>query len=156
MIRFWPDSEHHVLVGEVKNVWLVYSRIDVASLVESVKDVRLGGVVTFTGEVRAITGDMDTSKLVYEAHESMAMRQMTKIAQDAAEKWDANVAIAHRLGELAPGEVAVVCVAACAHRAAAFECCRFLIDHVKEDVPIWKKEFGATGEAWIAGDRRVD
>jgi len=142
-------------VGEVKSVLLVESPLDVQAIVESVKDVRCGGVVTFTGEVRSVTGGVDTSKLVYEAHETMALKQMAGIANEAAAKWDANVAIAHRIGELAPGEVAVVCVAACAHRSAAFECCRFLIDRIKEDVPIWKKEFGKDGEAWIAGEKRI-
>ncbi|MBA3724974.1 MAG: molybdenum cofactor biosynthesis protein MoaE, partial [Armatimonadetes bacterium] len=61
----------------------------------------------------------------------------------------ARVAIVHRLGELLPGEIAVVTVAACTHRAEAFECCRFLIDRLKQDVPIWKKEFGDTGDIWV-------
>jgi len=138
-------------MAEVKCVSLELDPIDVVGIVELVKDDRFGGVVTFTGEVRAVTGDMDTSKLIYEAHSSMAVAQMKKIAEAAASRWDANVAVAHRIGELLPGDVAVVCVAACAHRAEAFDCCRFLIDRIKEDVPIWKKEFGKSGEAWIAG-----
>jgi len=142
-------------MGEVKKVLLLDEPLDVSALVASVKDHRYGGVVTFTGEVRSVTGDMDTSKLIYEAHPSMALKQMNQIAEEAAAQWDANVAIAHRIGELEPGGIAVVCVAACAHRAEAFECCRFLIDRIKEDVPIWKKEFGSTGEAWVAGDQRV-
>lgn len=141
-------------MGKVIAVILEAGPINVYALVDSVKDLHLGGVVTFTGEVRAVTGDVDTSKLIYEAHPSMAGAQMRKIAYEAAEMWDANVAIAHRIGELAPGETAVVCVAACAHRAQAFECCRHLIDRIKEDVPIWKKEFGASGDAWIVGDER--
>jgi molybdopterin synthase catalytic subunit len=143
-------------VGEVKHVWLLDEPLDVSTLADSVKDVRYGGVVTFSGEVRSITGDLDTSKLIYEAHKGMALAQMERIAQEAANRWDANVAVAHRIGELLPGDVAVYCVAACAHRAEAFDCCRHLIDRIKEDVPIWKKEFGASGEAWIAGSERVD
>jgi molybdopterin synthase catalytic subunit len=142
-------------VGEVKNVWLMNSQIDEAELIASVRDVRFGGVVTFTGEVRAVTGPLSTSKLIYEAHETMALKQMQKIAEEASQKWDAQVAVAHRLGELEPGDIAVVCVAACGHRAEAFECCRYLIDRIKDDVPIWKKEFGPEGEAWIAGTDRV-
>jgi len=155
MFRFWLGDEHHVFVGEVKNVWLADEPLDVLALTDSVKDAHLGGVVTFSGEVRAQTGDIDTSKLIYEAHKSMALTQMTHIANQAAVQWNANVAVAHRIGELLPGDIAVFCVAACAHRAAAFECCRFLIDRIKEDVPIWKKEFDADGEAWIAGQDRV-
>ena len=112
-------------------------------------------VMSFVGEVRAVTGDKDTSKLIYEAHSTMAHKQMSRIAEQAATYWDANVSVAHRLGELLPGDIAVVCVVACAHRAEAFDCCRFLIDRIKEEVPIWKKEFGSTGEAWVAGQERV-
>ncbi len=139
-------------MGKILGVFLESEPINAESLTSLTKDVRLGGVVTFTGEVRSLTGDMDTSKLIYEAHESMAIAQMTQIASFAAEKWDANVAISHRIGELMPGDIAVVCVAACAHRNQAFECCRYLIDQIKQDVPIWKKEFGSSGEAWVAGD----
>ena len=142
-------------VGEVKKVWLTNSQIDETDLIASVRDVRLGGVVTFTGEVRAVTGPLSTSQLIYEAHETMALKQMEKIAEEAAQRWDAHVSIAHRLGELIPGDIAVVCIAACAHRADAFDCCRYLIDRIKEDVPIWKKEFGPEGEAWISGSDRV-
>jgi molybdopterin synthase catalytic subunit len=143
-------------MGEVKNVWLLDEPLDISTLADSVKDVRYGGVVTFSGEVRSITGELDTSMLIYEAHQAMALEQMRRIAEQAATQWDANVSIAHRIGELLPGEIAVFCVAACAHRAAAFDCCRFLIDRIKEDVPIWKKEFGIGGAAWVAGSERVD
>ena len=142
-------------MGEVKFVLLSCEPIDLPPLVESVRDERFGGVVTFTGEVRAITGGMDTSKLVYEAHRSMAVAQMTRIAEEASARWDANVAVSHRIGELRPGEIAVACVAACAHRAAAFDCCRHLIDRIKEDVPIWKKEFGSAGSEWISGEKAI-
>jgi molybdopterin synthase catalytic subunit len=155
MFRFWLADAHHVWMGEVKNVLLLDEPLNVSELQESVKDVRYGGIVSFVGEVRAVTGDKDTSKLIYEAHSTMAHKQMSRIAEQAATDWDANVSVAHRLGELLPGDIAVVCVVACAHRAEAFDCCRFLIDRIKEEVPIWKKEFGSTGEAWVAGQERV-
>ncbi len=124
--------------------------LDVAAIQSSVRDERLGGIVTFSGEVRAVTGDRLTNRLFYEAHETMALTQMRKIAEEEAERFEASVAVVHRIGELQPGETAVVCVAACAHRAAAFDCCRNLIDRIKADVPIWKKEFGPSGEEWIS------
>lgn len=155
MFRFWLAKPHHIPVGEVKCVWLVDEPIDVLELTRSVKDTRYGGVVGFSGDVRSETGTVATSKLVYEAHTKMALDQMSRIAEQAAKRWDANISVAHRIGELFPGDIAVFCIAACAHRADAFECCRFLIDSIKQDVPIWKKEFGPEGEAWIAGDRRV-
>ena len=115
----------------------------------------LGGVVVFCGEVRSLTGTLETSKLEYEAYEAMALEQMREIAASCASKWKGNVACVHRIGELAPGEIAVVTVAACPHRDQAFQCCRELIDRIKEDVPIWKKEFGPDGQAWISGEDRV-
>ncbi len=100
----------------------------------------MGGVVVFCGEVRSLTGEEVTSSLVYESYEDMAVAQMRKIAEEAVGRWQARVAVGHRTGELKPGEIAVVCAAACAHRAEAFDCCRFLIDRIKADVPIWKAE----------------
>lgn len=104
------------------------------------EDETKGGVVIFCGEVRSITGEDKTESLVYESYVEMAVAQMGQIAEAASQKWGANIAVAHRLGELRPKEIAVVCVAACAHRVEAFDCCRFLIDEIKKDVPIWKAE----------------
>lgn len=115
----------------------------------SIEEAEMGGVVIFCGEVRSVTGSQATSKLEYEAYEEMALVQMRKIAESCAERWRANVACVHRTGELQPGEIAVVTAAACAHREAAFACCRELIDRIKADVPIWKKEFGPGGESWV-------
>ncbi len=80
---------------------------------------------------------------------------MESIAAHAASKWHAKVSMVHRLGELVPGEIAVVTAAGCAHREEAFECCKYLIDALKNDVPIWKKEFGPDGNAWVEGETRV-
>ena len=123
-------------------VWcrLQHKPLNEAELLDAVRNIRFGGISLFSGDVRAETGGQVTKKLHYEAYEDMALKQMEAMAQEAADRWDANVAVAHRLGEILPGETAVVCVAACAHRAEAFECCRFLIDKIKEDVPIWKRE----------------
>lgn len=119
---------------------LTHNPLDPEDLRKRVEDPTRGGVVVFCGEVRSITGDTNTSYLTYESYSEMALKQMQAIAQEAQTKWQAKVAVAHRLGEVLPGEIAVVCAAACAHRAEAFDCCRFLIDRIKEDVPIWKLE----------------
>ena len=75
---------------------------------------------------------------------------MEKICQQAAERWpEAQVAIAHRVGHLEVGELAVVIAAAAPHRAEAFEACRFAIDTLKETVPIWKKEYAEDGAYWV-------
>ena len=114
--------------------------LDVAACYQSVRDPKFGGVVVFTGEVRSITGEAETQSLTYEAYQSMALAQMRLIAKAASLKYGARVAVAHRTGFLEPGEVAVVCAAAAPHRDAAFACARELIDQIKADVPIWKKE----------------
>ncbi len=121
----------------------------------SVEDETLGGVVLFCGEVRSITGEIVTERVVYSAYEPMAIREMERIAREAEERWGARVALVHRLGTLRPGEIAVVTAAACPHRPQAFECCRFLIDELKRDVPIWKEEYGPDGRVIQEGDRRV-
>lgn len=123
-------------------VWcaLGYERLELAPMLAAVKNEALGGVVTFCGDVRSQTDGERTTRLFYETYEQMALEQMGSIAEQAAQRFEANVAVAHRLGEILPGETAVICIAACAHRAQAFECCRFLIDQIKADVPIWKKD----------------
>lgn len=118
-------------------VRLVREPIDVAELRSRFTNTTRGAVIVFEGVVRSVTGDQATSMLSYEAYEEMALPLMAEIAK---REGDADVAIVHRLGELLPGETAVVCIAACAHRDAAFAACRRLIDRVKADVPIWKKE----------------
>jgi molybdopterin synthase catalytic subunit len=89
-------------------------------------------------------------KLEYEAYPEMAEREMDKIAAEAAERFaGARVAIAHRTGLLAVGELAVVVAAAAPHRAEAFAACRYAIDELKLRVPIWKKEFASDGAFWV-------
>jgi molybdopterin synthase catalytic subunit len=131
-------------------VELTREPIDPEAIRRRLESPERGGVVVFCGEVRSATGDRRTEKLEYEAYEAMALEQMKLIAAQCAAKHQGAVAAVHRLGELRPGEIAVVTAAACAHRDAAFACCRELIDRIKEDVPIWKKEFGPDGEEWIS------
>lgn len=123
--------------------------IDLDDFRKEIESPLLGGVVIFIGVVRSVTGDKQTQKILYEAYEEMALEQMKSIACEAESRWNAKVAMAHRLGELLPGDIAVVTISACPHRAEAFQSCQFLIDRLKEDVPIWKKEFGPDGEEWV-------
>lgn len=136
-------------------ILLTHDPIDPEAARRSLEDPKLGGVTMFIGQVRSVTGDRETSKLIYSAYEEMALAQMKRIAQEAESQWSARVAMIHRLGELFPGEIAVLTAAACAHRDEAFACCRHLIETLKFDVPIWKQEFGPDGVAWIEGDSRV-
>ena len=109
-----------------------------------------GGVVTFTGCVRDHTGEYGVVRLEYEAYAEMAERVMDAIVGEAeALHPGARVAIRHRLGVLGVGELAVVIAASAPHRAAAFEACRFTIERLKADVPIFKKEVRTSGEVWV-------
>ena len=137
-------------------VALTREPIDPEPLRREIESHELGGVVVFCGEVRSTTDGQQTSRLEYEAYEAMALEQMQLIAAQCAAKFKGKVVCVHRLGPLDPGEIAVVTAAACPHRNEAFNCCRELIDRIKEDVPIWKKEFGPGGEIWISGEDRIE
>lgn len=109
-----------------------------------------GGVVTFVGAVRDHARGRSIRHLEYEAYPAMALGEMEKICDRAEARWPGvRLAIAHRVGHLAIGDLAVVVVAAAAHRAEAFDACRFAIDTLKETVPIWKKEVATDGEYWV-------
>jgi molybdopterin converting factor subunit 1 len=109
-----------------------------------------GGVVTFVGAVRDHARGHAIRYLEYEAYPEMAEREMERIARDAEQRWPGvRVAVAHRVGHLEVGDLAVVIAAAAPHRAEAFEACRFTIDTLKQTVPIWKKEVATDGEYWV-------
>jgi molybdopterin synthase catalytic subunit len=110
-----------------------------------------GGVNVFIGTVRGNTKGKAVLRLEFEAYEPMAIQEMHRIAQESCSRWPLHqVVIHHRTGVLKVGEIPVVIAVAAAHRAAAFEACRFLIDTLKERVPIWKKEVFEDGEVWVA------
>ncbi len=124
--------------------------LDVAAVVARVAGPDTGGIVTFVGAARDHSRGQRIEQLEYEAYAGMAEREMDAIAAEAATQFGgARVAIAHRTGRLAIGELAVVVVAAAPHRAEAFAACRFAIDTLKERVPIWKKEFAEDGAVWV-------
>jgi molybdopterin synthase catalytic subunit len=124
--------------------------LDVAETIARVSGPGRGGIVTFLGAVRDESRGRSIRHLEYDAYPEMAEREMQKIAAAAAERWPGvQVAIAHRAGQLAIGELAVVIAAAAPHRGDAFEACRFAIDTLKQTVPIWKKEVATDGEYWV-------
>ena len=109
-----------------------------------------GGVVTFLGATRNETEGNRVLYLEYEAYEGMAGKMLARIAEEVSERWGiADVSIAHRFGRLQPGEVSMVVAVASPHRAAAFEACQYVVDRVKQNVPIWKKEVFEDGAAWV-------
>jgi molybdopterin converting factor subunit 1 len=119
-------------------------------VVRAVEGAGLGGVVTFTGQVRDQTRGRAVVRLEYEAYAPMAERVFEQIGAEAAARWEGSrLAIIHRVGVLQPGELAVVIAASAPHRAAAFDACRHAIERLKQDAPIWKKEIFADGEVWV-------
>lgn len=106
-----------------------------------------GGINIFVGATRKLTRGRVTARLAYEAHESMALKEMAALATSAAEKWDVlRLAILHRTGEVSVSEPSVIIGVASSHRAEAFAASRFLIDELKIRVPIWKKEIYEDGK----------
>ncbi len=134
-------------------VSLIREPIDSPSVVAAVKQGEDGAVVVFDGIVRNNTRGRRTLYLVYEAYEDMALRMMHTIAQQAiAEHAIRQVALVHRIGRLEVGETSILIAVSSAHRAQAFEACRWLIDTLKKTVPIWKKEHFEDGAVWADGE----
>lgn len=132
---------------------IVRQVIDTERVVGALKRGEDGAALFFEGIVRNQTRGRNTLYLEYEAYEEMALTQLEKLAVDALEKFQVrDVAIVHRLGRLEIGETSVLIAVASAHRAAAFEACRWLIDTLKRTVPIWKKEFFEDGAVWADGE----
>ncbi len=132
---------------------LTRDRIDAEKLVAQAKSGEDGAVVVFDGIVRNHTRGRGTLHLDYEAYEEMALRQMRELAAKARDRFGVrHVTVVHRLGRLEIGETSVLVIVASAHRSAAFEACRWLIDTLKQTVPIWKKETFADGAVWAPGE----
>lgn len=135
--------------------YVVTDPIDIPSLEAQASCHRNGAVVTFLGRVRNHSRGREVAYLEYDAYIPMAERLMRRIAEEAAERWGADIAMQHRIGRLELGEISVaVCVGA-PHRAEAFEACRYCIDTLKETVPIWKKEVCPDGTFWVEGDEVI-
>jgi molybdopterin synthase catalytic subunit len=112
-----------------------------------------GATAIFEGIVRNHTRSRRTLYLDYEAYEPMALNEMERLAQNALEQFKIrDVRLVHRLGRLEIGETSVLVAVASAHRGAAFEACRWLIDTLKKTVPIWKKEYFEDGAVWADGE----
>jgi len=136
--------------GEVR---LVRERIDTQAVIGRLKQPADGAAVIFDGVVRDNTRGRRTLYLDYEAYESMALKQMDSLALEARSRFAVRgVSIVHRLGRLEIGETSVLIVVGAAHRGAAFEACRWIIDTLKKTVPIWKKEYFADGAVWADGE----
>ena len=133
---------------------LVHQPSQVRELLENLKGPEDGAIVVFDGFVRNNFKGRRTLYLEYEAYEPMALAKMREIgAQIRAQFPIHRLAIVHRLGRIEVGETSVWIAVCSAHRAAAFDACRYAIDTLKRTVPIWKKEFFADGAVWAEGEK---
>jgi molybdopterin synthase catalytic subunit/molybdopterin converting factor small subunit len=143
-----PASSKHN--GEVR---IVREPIATQAVLAALKRPEDGAAVVFEGVVRDNTRGRRTLYLDYEAYEAMALKQMEALATQARQRFAVRaVSILHRLGRLEIGETSVLIVVASAHRSAAFEACRWIIDTLKKTVPIWKKEYFEDGAIWADGE----
>lgn len=126
---------------------------DAQALIATAKRGEDGAVAVFDGIVRNNSRGRRTLHLDYEAYEEMAARQLRTLAAEARSRFGVrHVTIVHRLGRLQIGETSVLIVVASAHRAQAFDACRWIIDTLKKTVPIWKRETFADGAVWAPGE----
>jgi molybdopterin converting factor subunit 1 len=136
--------------GASSHVLLTDRPLSLDRCIAAVRDDSIGGICTFLGLVRAQSRGHTIVRLEYEAYAAMATQIMQRLVREVeAEIPGARLAVEHRVGTLVVGDAAVAIVAAAPHRAEAFAACRAMIDRLKDQVPIWKKEFSVDGEEWI-------
>jgi molybdopterin synthase catalytic subunit len=130
--------------------FLTAEPIDLVPLLASVQSPARGGVASFLGLVRDQHGGHRVLRLQYSAYTSMVEAECALIIAEAEARWPARVTLRHRVGMLEVGEAAIAVVAGAAHRAVAFDACRYAVEEVKRRVPIWKQEFYADGSIeWV-------
>ena len=136
-------------------VQLTQNILDPQTAVDAVMTDSDGAYVQFVGIVRNHSRGRAVTGLEYQVYAPMAEQQMRRLVSTVREKWGLACAILHRTGYIPVGEAAVVVCVASSHRAEAFDACRWAIDTLKNDVPIWKKEFTADGTYWIEGEDAI-
>ena len=136
------DAPRHVVLQDAE--------LSLDRCLAAVRGPGMGGIVTFTGMVRLHSRGTTIDHLEYEAYAAMALKVMTELCDEIERELPGTrLAVEHRVGRLAIGDVAVVIAAAAPHRAEAFAACRAMIDRLKDRVPIWKKEVGVDGAEWV-------
>jgi molybdopterin synthase catalytic subunit len=129
----------------------IVDQIDTSTVYAQLSHPHSGGICVFVGAVREFTAQQEVVGLEFETYEKMALKEMEKIADKAIEKWNLQkVVIKHAVGIKNVEEPVVIVGASSAHRSECFEACRFLIDTLKETVPIWKKELFKDKTVWIS------
>jgi len=133
------------------DIKILTESLNIQACIDAVMSPESGGIDVFIGTVRNATKGKQVIKLEFEAYEKMAVSEMQKIADEVVKRWMIHkIVIHHRTGVLEVGDVPVVIAVSAAHRGAAFDACRYIIDTLKETVPIWKKEVLEDGEVWVA------
>jgi molybdopterin synthase catalytic subunit len=129
----------------------IVDQIDTSTVYAQLSDPHSGGICVFVGAVREFTAQQEVVGLEFETYEKMALKEMEKIADKAIDKWNLQkVVIKHAVGMKNVEEPVVIVGASSAHRSECFEACRFLIDTLKETVPIWKKELFKDKTVWVS------
>ncbi|MGA9665150.1 MAG: molybdenum cofactor biosynthesis protein MoaE [Gallionella sp.] len=110
----------------------------------------MGGIATFTGCARDFSGGREVTRISFDAYGSMALAEMNRLRNEAITRFSLlDVRIVHRIGMVGPGEQIVFIAAGAEHRAPALQACHWLIDELKQRVPIWKKEITPQGDSWV-------
>lgn len=125
--------------------------IDVQHVINEASSEEAGAVVVFIGTVRNMTDGKKVVKLDFESYYTMAISELEKIVTRAKEQWPVGkVSVVHRIGELGVSDIAVVVAVSSPHRKEAFAACKFIIDTLKQTVPIWKKEYFEDEQVWVS------
>ena len=125
--------------------------LDLTALTRAARRSDAGALAVFVGTVRDHANGYAVQAIDYSAYRPMAEAVLAQIVTECGTRWpEVTVLCHHRIGHLTIGDDAVIVVAAAAHRAPAFEACRYTIERIKEDCPIWKKEFGEDGAVWVS------
>jgi molybdopterin synthase catalytic subunit len=133
-----------------QRVILSSDKLSIDACFSFINDIENGGNCLFVGTVRGKTQDQVTQALEFESFESMAQKELDKIAASVIQEFGpAKCFISHRLGETLPGDIVVIIGVSTAHRKSAFKACEYAIDTLKEKVPIWKKEILEDGSFWV-------
>jgi molybdopterin synthase catalytic subunit len=129
----------------------IVDHIDTSQVYSELSDPLSGGICVFVGAVREFTSNEEVVALEFETYKTMALKEMDKIAERALSQWKLNkVVLKHAVGRKGVEEPVVIVGASSAHRSECFEACRFLIDTLKETVPIWKKEIFKNKTVWVS------
>jgi len=137
-------------IEKKRTIYITAEKLDHGSITECVRDDAAGAISTFIGTTRNHFNNKHVIELIYEAYESMAIKELDRVAQSTVDKYPGvmHMALVHRIGLVPVGEASVIIAVSSAHRRDAIEACWFAIDELKAKVPIWKREVYADGSEW--------